>query len=77
MSLFDSLGTPENNTPQTPAQAVNQIKSNPAEFLKSRGYNIPAGINIKNPGAIINSLLQSGQIPMNRYQQIIQRLGRR
>lgn len=78
--LFNSLGQKKQMQPQNPMQAVQQLKSDPVGFLKSRGINIPDGVDAKNPQAIVNSLLQSGQIPNNRYQQvmqIMQRMGRR
>lgn len=69
MSLFQSLGQGQ---PQQ--QTLQQLKANPAEFLKQHGFNIPQGVDMRNPQAIINSLMQSGQIPINRYQQILQRM---
>lgn len=44
----------------TPADLLQQIKANPAEFLKQANINIPSGMN--NPDQIINYLMQSGQI---------------
>lgn len=76
MSLFDSLGSKLQQKPQAqnPAQMIQQIKSDPAGVLKSMGYNLPAGIDTKNPQAIISGLMQSGQIPVNRYQQALRML---
>ena len=75
-NLFNSLG----NQPQNPMQMIEQIKNDPVGYLKSMGYNIPNGIDTRNPQAMINSLIQSGQIPGNRYQQamqMMQKMGRR
>lgn len=72
--LFDTLG----QKPQNPMQVIEQLKSNPAEFLKGRGFNLPTGVDVTNPQAIVSSLIQSGQIPGGRYQQamqMIQRMG--
>jgi hypothetical protein len=44
----------------TPADLLQQIKANPAGFLKQANINIPNGMN--NPDQIINYLMQSGQI---------------
>lgn len=73
MSLFQSLGQGRQQ-PQNPTQMLQQLKSDPAEFLKQQGFNIPQGVDMRNPQAIINSLMQSGQIPINRYQQTLQRM---
>lgn len=58
-----------------PQQMLQQIKSNPAEVLRKRGLNIPAGMN--NPQQIIQHLLSSGQVPQSRYFQAMQMMGRR
>lgn len=66
--LFNSLGQTQ---PQNPMQVVQQLKNNPAEFLRGRGFNIPTGVDTSNPQAIVSSLIQSGQIPNNKYQQVM------
>ena len=73
MSLFDSLRgvTPQAN----PQQLLQQLRADPAGMLKQRGLNIPAGMN--NPQQIISHLVQSGQVPNARLQQIVQMMGRR
>ena len=76
--LFNSLE--QQTQPQNPMQVIQQLKNDPAGFLKSRGFNIPTGVDVLNPQALIKSLIQSGQIPNNRYQQamqIIKKMGRR
>ena len=50
-----------------PIQMLQQIKSNPAAFLRQAGVNIPANLN--DPNAIIQHLLNSGQISQQRYEQ--------
>ena len=35
--------------------------------MKSRGINIPANVNMNDPNAIINYLLQSGKISQDQY----------
>lgn len=69
-NLFNSL----NRQPQrmNPAQMVQQLKSDPVGFMKSRGINIPNGVDTTNPQSIINGLIQSGQIGNGRYQQVMQ-----
>lgn len=65
MSLFDSLGS--GSKPQMPdraqiQQAANQLQSDPVSFLKNMGFNIPGGLDVRNPNAIINYLVQSKQV---------------
>lgn len=50
-----------------PLQMLQQIKSNPAAFLRQAGVNIPA--NLSDPNAIIQHLLNSGQVSQQRYEQ--------
>lgn len=73
MSLFDSLRgvTPQAN----PQQLLRQLRADPAGMLKQRGLNIPAGMN--DPQQILSHLVQSGQVPNARLQQIMQMMGRR
>ena len=74
MSLFDNLG----NATQAsvgqrvgnPAAALEQLKANPAQVLKNRGINIPAGMT--NPQQIVQHLVQSGQVPQSRLAQAMQ-----
>lgn len=69
--LFNSLSQGQVQNP------IQQLKADPVSFLRAKGFNIPDGVDARNPQAIINGLLQSGQIPNNRYQQILRMMGRR
>ena len=60
MSIFNQLG----NT--NPMGMLQSLKSNPGEVLKQAGFNVPDGMN--DPQAIINHLLQSGQVNNPRLQ---------
>jgi len=51
-------------------QLISQLRQNPAALLQQAGLNIPSGMN--DPQQIIQHLLQSGQVPQQRYQQIMQ-----
>lgn len=74
MSLFDSLGSqPQQH--MNPMQRLQALKQNPASVLQQAGFNVPQGMN--NPQQIIQHLIQSGQVPQNRYTQVLQMLGRR
>ena len=68
-SLFNQL-----NRRPTQMDALNSLMSNPAEFVKGRGYSIPQGMT--NPRQIISHLIQSGQIGGNNLTQIQQMLKR-
>lgn len=70
MTLFNSLGN--GNPQQNQQQLFQSFRSDPAGFMKDRGINIPQGVNMQDPGAILNSLMQSGQINNQRYQQALQ-----
>lgn len=78
MSLFDNLGNNQQQKQptanQSPMAALNQLRGNPAEFLKQSGYTIPDGMS--TPQDIINHLLSSGQVPQSRYTQALQMLRR-
>lgn len=53
-----------------------QIKQNPMNVLQHAGLNIPANLN--DPNAILNHLIQSGQVNQNQLdyaQQMAQMLG--
>ena len=76
MSIFDALGN-QRQMPQQQTSLIQQIKSNPIDFLQKAGFNIPNGVNTSNPMAIINSLMQTGQIGNDRYQQVMRMLNRR
>lgn len=59
-----------------PMQMVQQLRSNPVQFLRQSGYNIPN--NLSDPNAIIQHLMNSGQVSQQRYEQarqIAMRLG--
>lgn len=61
-----------------PMMMLQQLKMNPMQFLMSRRLNVPQNM-INNPNAIVNHLLQTGQISqeqLNRaYQQMNQMRG--
>lgn len=56
-----------NGNRMNPMQMIQQIKSNPAAFLRHIGANVPA--NLTDPNAIIQHLLNSGQVSQQRYEQ--------
>lgn len=75
--MFDALGQRPQQNQQNGQQALQEIKSNPAAYLKKMGYNLPQGVDTRNPQSIINGLVQTGQIGNSRVQQIIRMFGGR
>lgn len=47
-----------------------QFRANPMQMLQSR-FNIPQGININDPNAIIQHLLNSGQISQGQLNSMM------
>ena len=59
-------------------QMVQQFKSNPMQMLMQRRMNLPQGISMNDPNAILNHLVQSGQVSqqqINQAYQMMQRFG--
>lgn len=73
MGIFDKLDKGPVNQPN-PMQMLQQLRSDPVSVLKQAGYQIPANMN--DPRQMVNYLLQSGQVPQARYQQVMQMAGR-
>ena len=59
-------------------QQLQQLRQNPMQFLRHRGYNVPD--NVTDPQAIIQHLMNSGQVTqqqMNQAQAMAQGFGLR
>ena len=67
--LYGMMGG--NNTPSI-AQLLQQLKANPMAVLSKR-FNLPQGMSGNDPNAILNHLVQTGQVSQDRvnaaYQQ--------
>ena len=50
-----------------PAQLLNQLRQDPLGTLRKAGYNVPA--DISSPQAIIQHLMNSGQITQQQVNQ--------
>ena len=50
-----------------PMAMLQQLRSNPMQFLRQAGFNVPS--NISDPNAIIQHLMNSGQVSQQRYEQ--------
>ena len=56
------------NMPQmNPLQLVQQLKADPIRFIRQAGFNVPNNLN--DPNAIIQHLMNSGQVSQERYEQ--------
>lgn len=53
---------------------LQQLKANPMQFLQKAGYNVPSNLN--DPNAIIQHLMNSGQVSQQRYEQARQMAAR-
>ena len=62
--LFQALG---NAGGMNPMQMLAQLKQNPLGMLRQAGLNVPN--NITNPQAIIQHLMNSGQISQQQLTQ--------
>lgn len=58
--FFSALGGGMN-----PMQMLAQLKQNPLGMLRQYGFNVPD--NISDPNAIIQHLMNSGQISQSQY----------
>ena len=52
-------------------QMVQQLKSNPLQFLMQRRFNVPQNV-MNDPNAILNHLLSSGQISQQQINSAYQ-----
>ncbi|MBQ7737048.1 MAG: hypothetical protein IJT62_04360 [Oscillospiraceae bacterium] len=53
------------------AQMLQQFKANPMQMLMQRRLNVPQGM-MNDPGAIMNHLLQTGQISQSQVDRAYQ-----
>lgn len=67
------------NNPMSMMQMLQQFKANPLQMLAQRRFNVPANM-ANDPQAILNHLLQTGQVnqeTVNEAYQMAQRFGRK
>ena len=50
-----------------PMQMLSQLKANPLGVLRRYGFNVPE--NISDPNAIIQHLMNTGQLSQKQYSQ--------
>ena len=58
------------NNNQNPMSLIQQLRQNPMAVLSKAGMNIPQGLN--DPNAIIQHLLNTGQVSQDRYNRVMQ-----
>ena len=64
------------NNPMNIMGMLQQFKANPMQLLMQKRMNIPQGISMNDPQAILNHLVQSGQVSqqqLNNAYQMAQR----
>ena len=57
-----------------PMQMLQALKSNPIQFLMQRKFNVPANM-ASDPNAILNHLLQTGQVTQDAVNRAYQQMG--
>lgn len=62
------------NNPMMPQmmQMLQQFKTNPMQFLIQRRLNIPAGVPMNDPQAILNHLVSTGQVSQQQINSAYQ-----
>ena len=55
-------------------QILQQLKANPMQFLMQRRLNVPANM-ANDPNAIVNHLLQTGQVSQEAVNRAYQQMG--
>ena len=55
---------------------LQQLKANPMQFLMQRKMNLPQGVSMSDPQAILNHLVQTGQVNQNQINQAFQMMQR-
>lgn len=51
---------------------LQQLKANPMQMLLQKRMNVPQGIPMNDPQAILNHLLQTGQVSQQQVNQAYQ-----
>lgn len=67
MSLFDKLNGQQPNM----QDQLRQLQQNPGAMAQQAGYNIPSNL-YGNPQAMVQHLIQSGQVGGPKLQQAMQ-----
>lgn len=65
--MFNAIGGGQPNM----MQMLSQLKQNPMQFLMQRKFNVPQNL-ANDPNAILNHLLQTGQVNQNQINSAYQ-----
>lgn len=65
--MFNAIGGGQPNI----MQMLSQLKQNPMQFLMQRKFNVPQNM-ANDPNAILNHLLQTGQVNQNQINSAYQ-----
>ena len=55
---------------------LQQLKQNPMQFLMQRKMNLPQGMPMQDPQAILNHLVQTGQVSQQQINSAYQMMQR-
>lgn len=66
---FDSLGKAQGQNRTDPMHMLQGLKGDPVRFMQQMGFNVPQGVDLHNPQAIVMGLLRSGQVSNNALRQ--------
>lgn len=55
-----------------PMAMLQQLKMNPMQFLAQRRMNLPQGMSMQDPQAILNHLVQTGQVSQQQINNAYQ-----
>lgn len=53
-----------------PVQMLQQLRANPMQFIQRAGFRVPQ--NMTDPNAIIQHLMQTGQVSQEKYNRAFQ-----
>ena len=62
------------NNPMQLLQSLQQFKANPMQMLMQRRFNVPPNM-ANDPQAILNHLMQTGQVSQDAVNRAYQQLG--
>ena len=62
------------NNPMQLMQTLQQFKANPMQMLMQRRFNVPPNMS-NDPQAILNHLMQTGQVSQDAVNRAYQQLG--
>ena len=52
-----------------PMQMLQVLRSNPMQMLQKAGFNLPQNVSVSDPNAIIQHLMNSGQVSQQQFER--------